>query len=66
MSQFARLFERASDEDLRRVGLHSERGEESLGYMLRLYAGHDIVHLRQIERIRWAIGAARQKSDATR
>ena len=37
-----------------------------LGYMLELYAGHDIVHLRQIERIRWAIGAARQKSDATR
>ena len=47
-----RLFERASDEDLARVGMHSERGEESLGYMLKLYAGHDIVHLRQIERIR--------------
>lgn len=50
-----RLFERASDEDLARVGLHSERGEESLGLMLKLYAGHDIVHLRQIERIRQAV-----------
>lgn len=53
-----RLFERASDDDLARVGMHSERGEESLGYMLELYAGHDIVHLRQIERIRRAVGAA--------
>ena len=52
-----RLFERASDADLARVGMHSERGEESLGYMLKLYAGHDIVHLRQIERIRRAVGA---------
>jgi hypothetical protein len=53
-----RLFERASGADLARVGMHSERGEESLGYMLKLYAGHDIVHLRQIERIRRAVGAA--------
>lgn len=53
-----RLFERASDADLARIGMHSERGEESLGYMLKLYAGHDIVHLRQIERIRRAVGAA--------
>jgi hypothetical protein len=53
-----RLFERASDADLARIGMHSERGKESLGYMLRLYAGHDIVHLRQIERIRQAVGAA--------
>ena len=52
------LFERASDADLARIGMHSERGEESLGYMLKLYAGHDIVHLRQIERIRRAVGAA--------
>jgi hypothetical protein len=50
-----RLFERASDADLARVGLHSERGEESLGFMLKLYAGHDIVHRRQIERIRRAV-----------
>jgi DinB family protein len=34
-----------------RAGIHAERGEETLGYMLRLYAGHDIVHRRQIERI---------------
>jgi hypothetical protein len=36
---------------LERVGLHNERGEESLGHMVRLYAGHDLVHLRQLERV---------------
>jgi len=38
--------------DLRRVGLHSERGEESLEHLRKLYAGHDLLHLRQLERIR--------------
>ena len=46
-----RLVERASPEDLRRVGVHAERGDESLEHLIRLYAGHDILHLRQIERI---------------
>jgi len=53
-----RLFERATDDDFNRIGLHSERGEESLRHLLRLYAGHDIVHLRQIDRIRRGVGAA--------
>jgi hypothetical protein len=46
------LIARATPEDLRRVGVHSERGEESVGYLCGLYAGHDLLHLRQIERIR--------------
>jgi uncharacterized damage-inducible protein DinB len=46
-----RLLERASEEDLRRVGVHAERGEESLAHIIRLYAGHDLLHLRQIARI---------------
>jgi uncharacterized damage-inducible protein DinB len=46
-----RLLERASAEDLRRVAVHAERGEESLAHMMRLYAGHDLLHLRQIDRI---------------
>jgi hypothetical protein len=41
-----------SPTDLARVGRHSERGEESLEHMRRLYAGHDILHLKQLERIR--------------
>ena len=49
------LIDRATREDLERVGVHSERGEESAGYLMRLYAGHDLLHLNQIERIRQAI-----------
>jgi hypothetical protein len=50
-----RLVERASPADLRRVGVHAERGEESLHHLVRLYAGHDLLHLRQIERVRAAV-----------
>lgn len=55
-----RLLRRATPLELRRVMRHAERGDESLQTMLRMYAGHDIVHLRQILRIRQAIGAAGQ------
>ncbi len=46
------LIERATPEDLKRVGVHSERGDESAGYLIGLYAGHDLLHLRQLDRIR--------------
>lgn len=45
------LLARASQADLDRVGLHDERGEESVRHMMRLYAGHDLVHRRQLHRI---------------
>lgn len=47
-----RLLADAAPEDLQRVGVHSERGEESVSHMLRMYAGHDLLHLRQLARIR--------------
>jgi len=50
-----RLLVDASPDDLQRVGLHAERGEESVGHMIRLYAGHDLLHLRQLARIREAV-----------
>jgi hypothetical protein len=50
-----RLIERATPEDLLRVGVHAERGEESAGYLVRLYAGHDLMHLNQINRIQKAV-----------
>ncbi len=50
-----RVIERASPADLKRVGVHLERGEESLEHLRRLYAGHDLLHLRQIERVRHAV-----------
>lgn len=50
-----RLIERATPEDLQRVGVHSERGEESIAQLCGLYAGHDLSHLRQLGRIRAAV-----------
>ena len=50
-----RLLAGASSADLERVGVHAERGEESVSHMIRLYAGHDLLHLAQIARIRHAI-----------
>jgi hypothetical protein len=50
-----RVLKRTTAADLKRVGVHSERGEESVEHWLKLYAGHDILHLNQIERIRKAV-----------
>jgi hypothetical protein len=51
-----RLLRALSPEELRRVGIHDERGEESIELLVKLYAAHDLVHLRQIARIRAAVG----------
>ena len=52
-----KLLSQATPADLQRFMVHSERGNESLEFMIRIYAGHDLVHLRQIARIRRTIGA---------
>jgi hypothetical protein len=49
-----RLLRRLAPADWERVAVHAERGEESVRHMARLFAGHDLLHLRQIERIRRA------------
>jgi hypothetical protein len=46
-----RLWSRLSPAQLERVGIHSERGPESAGHLLRLMGAHDLVHRRQIDRI---------------
>lgn len=46
------LVDGLSEPDKRRAIVHAERGEETIELMVRLYAGHDLVHIRQIERIR--------------
>lgn len=51
-----RLVERLGDEDLARVAVHAERGEETVAHMLRLNAGHDLVHRLQLERVLRAAG----------
>ena len=37
--------------EMQRVGMHSERGPESLGHLVRLMGAHDLVHRGQIDRI---------------
>lgn len=49
------LLARATPQDRQRVGVHSERGDESVEYLCGLYAGHDLLHLRQLDRIRRAV-----------
>ena len=49
------LLDRTTEADRARVAVHAERGDESVTHMIRLYAGHDILHRRQIDRIRTAI-----------
>ncbi|MEO8033247.1 MAG: DinB family protein [Acidobacteriota bacterium] len=45
------LFTRLGDGQLDRYGVHSVRGRESIRDMVRLYGGHDLNHLQQIEQI---------------
>ncbi len=45
------LWKQLTPEQLNRVGLHAERGAESVGHLLRLMGAHDLVHRRQIDRI---------------
>ena len=51
-------FLRALDaDDWTRVGLHSERGEESVRHVATLLAGHDLNHERQVRHVRDVLGA---------
>jgi hypothetical protein len=45
-----RVYESLSAAEWQRVGVHSERGEESALLTARLQAGHDRMHLDQIKR----------------
>jgi hypothetical protein len=47
---------------LARGGMHGERGLETAGTLIRLLAGHDLVHLNQIERI---LGASAGKTSTS-
>jgi hypothetical protein len=45
-----RIYASLSPEEWRRVGVHAERGEESVRLTVQLQAGHDRVHLAQLRR----------------
>ena len=49
------LWAEATEDELARVGIHGERGEESVDRLHRLLAGHDLAHRRQLVRIRAAV-----------
>jgi hypothetical protein len=52
-----RVLRRLGPPELTRVGIHSERGAESLEHLIKLMGAHDLVHRRQIERVLAAVGA---------
>jgi len=51
-----RLVQRLNDAELDRVGMHAERGPESVRLVVRMVAAHDLLHQAQIARIRATLG----------
>jgi hypothetical protein len=46
-----RLLRSLSPAQLAHTGVHAERGPESIAHVIRLWAGHDLNHRAQVERI---------------
>ena len=57
------LFKTLTPEQWKHHGIHSERGEETVEHIVRMFAGHDINHTKQIERI---VGQKRAKASKKR
>lgn len=47
----ARLVKSLTPAERQQHGIHQERGKETVDHIERMYAGHDVNHLRQIETI---------------
>ena len=45
------LLKSLKPEQWKHYGMHSERGQETIEHIVRMFAGHDLNHLQQIERI---------------
>jgi uncharacterized damage-inducible protein DinB len=45
-------------------GMHSERGKETIAHLVRMFAGHDLNHLAQIEKIAKARGSKKKGAAA--
>jgi len=43
-------------------GMHSERGKETVTHLVKMFAGHDLNHLAQVERIAKAGSSKRKKA----
>jgi len=61
-----RLLERLPKDAFARVGLHAERGEESIEAMVAMYAGHDRIHEQQIEKIKGQLAERKRAKRAKR
>ena len=55
------LLKTLSPEQWTQHGVHSERGNESVEMIVRMFAGHDLNHFAQIERILGKKGARKTK-----
>lgn len=53
------LLRRLPKSAWKRIGVHDERGEESIETMLVIYAGHDLIHEAQLGRAIAELGVAR-------
>jgi uncharacterized damage-inducible protein DinB len=45
------LLKSLTPEQWKQFGMHSERGQETIEHIVRMFAGHDLNHIAQIERI---------------
>jgi hypothetical protein len=45
------LLKTLTPEQWKHHGMHSERGEETIEHIVRMFAGHDVNHMKQIESI---------------
>ena len=45
------LLKSLTSEQWKHHGIHAERGKETIEHIVRMFAGHDLNHLRQIEEI---------------
>lgn len=43
-------------------GMHEERGKETISHIVRMFAGHDLNHLAQVERIAKESGSKRKRA----
>ena len=50
-TEFADLCDTLTPEQWKHHGMHSERGAETVETIVRMFAGHDLNHFQQIERI---------------
>jgi hypothetical protein len=60
------LIKRLTPQERQQYGMHQERGKETIDHISRMYAGHDLNHLAQIERIVKGRGGAAPPPDKRR